>query len=115
MDIKSLLLSRCPRCKRGAIFKSGLAGALGSMNERCPVCGLVFLRESGYFLGAMYVSYTLGVITILPVAIVLAVVLEWPLWAVLTIALVQTVILMPIFFRYSRVIWLHVDQAIDPR
>src|SRR4051812_28570945 len=81
MDIKSLLLARCPRCNRGAIFKSGLAGALGSINERCPVCGLVFLRESGYFLGAMYVSYGLGVITILPVASVLAVVLEWPLWA----------------------------------
>jgi uncharacterized protein (DUF983 family) len=115
VDIKSLLLARCPRCKRGAIFKSGFAGALGSINECCPVCGLVFLRESGYFLGAMYVSYGLGVVTILPVATVLAVVLEWPLWAVLTIALLQTVILMPIFFRYSRVIWLYIDQAIDPR
>jgi heme/copper-type cytochrome/quinol oxidase subunit 4 len=55
------------------------------------------------------------VLTILPVAVILAVRVEWPLWAVLTVAFVQTIVSMPIFFRYSRIIWLHVDQAIDPR
>jgi hypothetical protein len=38
------------------------------MSESCSVCGLRFLREAGYFLGAMYISYGLGVVTILPVA-----------------------------------------------
>jgi len=85
------------------------------MNDACPSCGLRFLRETGYFLGAMYISYGLGVLTILPVAVVLAVVLEWPLWAVLTVAIIQTVVFMPLFFRYSRIIWLHLDQVIDPR
>ena len=27
------------------------------MNQRCPVCQLLFEREPGYFLGAMYISY----------------------------------------------------------
>lgn len=85
------------------------------MNDECPSCGLRFLRETGYFLGAMYISYGLGVLTILPVAVILAIVVEWPLWAVLGVAILQTVICMPLFFRYSRIIWLHVDQAIDPR
>ena len=85
------------------------------MNDECPSCGLRFLRETGYFLGAMYISYGLGVLTILPVAVILATVAEWPLWTVLTVAILQTVICMPLFFRYSRIIWLHVDQAIDPR
>ena len=31
------------------------------MFERCPVCGLKFEREQGYFLGAMYVSYALAI------------------------------------------------------
>jgi uncharacterized protein (DUF983 family) len=92
-----------------------LKGFLGWMNDECPSCGLRFLRETGYFLGAMYISYGLGVLTILPVAVILAVLVEWPLWAVLTVAFVQTIVSMPIFFRYSRIIWLHVDQAIDPR
>jgi uncharacterized protein (DUF2062 family) len=85
------------------------------MLESCPVCGLRFLREAGYFLGAMYISYTLGVATVLPVAVVLAVVLSWHLAIVLPLAVLQTLISGPLFFRYSRVIWLHADQMLDPR
>jgi hypothetical protein len=84
------------------------------MLDACSVCGLRFLREAGYFLGAMYISYTLGVATVLPVAVVLAVVLEWHLAIVLMIALVQTLVSVPLFFRYSRVIWLHADHLFDP-
>jgi hypothetical protein len=85
------------------------------MRDECPACGLRFLRESGYFLGAMYVSYGLAVATILPVAVILAVVVELPLAAVLAVVFGQTLVSMPLFFMYSRLIWLHVDQAIDPR
>jgi uncharacterized protein (DUF983 family) len=113
--LKALLQGKCPRCRQANIYPPGLKGLLGWMNDQCPSCGLRFLRETGYFLGAMYISYGLGVLTILPVAVILATLVEWPLWAVLTVAVVQTLILMPIFFRYSRIIWLHVDQAIDPR
>ena len=41
---------------RGAVFAARFA-----MNDRCPVCGLLFMREPGYFTGAMYVSYALGI------------------------------------------------------
>jgi uncharacterized protein (DUF983 family) len=85
------------------------------MQDSCPVCGLRFLREAGYFLGAMYISYTLGIATVLPVSIVLAIVLEWPLCAVLIVMLVQTLVSVPLFLRYSRAIWLHADHYIDPR
>jgi Protein of unknown function (DUF983) len=90
-------------------------GLLGVMSESCPVCGLNFLREAGYFLGAMYISYGLGVVTVLPVAIVLTVVLQWNLAIVLVIAVLQILLSGPLFFRYSRVIWLHADQMLDPR
>ncbi len=85
------------------------------MNESCAVCGLVYLREAGYFLGAMYVSYGLGVLTVLPVAMALVVLLDMPLAVVLTIATVQTLVSVPLLVRYSRAIWLHFDQVIDPR
>jgi hypothetical protein len=74
-----------------------------------------FLRESGYFLGALYISYGLGVITILPIAVVMAVLLKWSLPVVLTISLIQTVLSVPLLFRISRLLWLYMDQAIDPR
>lgn len=115
MRLRGFLRSRCPRCYQGRVFAPGIPGLAGAMNEACRVCGLGFLRESGYFLGAIYISYGLGVITILPVAVIMAVVLEWPLAIVLIISLLQSVVGVPLFLRYSRLIWLYMDQSIDPR
>ena len=115
MNLKAMLLGRCPRCKQGSIFRPGLLGLAGAMKDACAVCGLRFLREPGYFLGAMYVSYGLGVLTVLPVSVVLAIVFEWPLAAVLTLMVVQTLVSVPLFLRFSRLLWLHLDQRIDPR
>jgi len=100
-----MILGRCPRCRKGPIFSPGLLGALGMMNETCPVCELRFLRETGYFLGAMYVSYGLGVLTILPVTLAPA----------LAFMVLQALVSMPLFLRFSRVILLYVDQVIDSR
>ena|SRR5688572_8634198 len=115
IDLKAMLLGRCPRCRQGSVFKPGILGFIGFMNDSCRICGLVFLREAGYFLGAMYISYGLGVLTVLPVSIVLALVFEWSVPAVLAFMVVQTLVSVPLFLRFSRVLWLHADQAIDPR
>ena len=115
MKIGNMVRGHCPRCGDGDIFRPGIAGLIWAMNETCGVCGLRFMREEGYFLGAMYVSYGLGVITVLPVAMVMAVVLGWHLALALTLMALQTLISVPLFLRYSRVIWLYFDQAFDPR
>src|SRR3954469_19459489 len=114
MSFGKIVGGRCPRCGEGSVFKDGPAGVLGLMRDECEVCGLSFMREEGYFLGAMYISYGLGVFTVLPLAMGLALI-GWPLWLVLFIAVVQTLVSVPIFLRLSRVIWLYGDQAIDPR
>jgi hypothetical protein len=38
----------CPRCRQGAIFKGRLPHL--AIHERCPVCGLKYEREQGYFM-----------------------------------------------------------------
>lgn len=83
------------------------------MHERCPVCGLVYEREPGYFTGAMVVSYAIAVPTfgIIVVALLLAGIDAPP--ALLVGALLYLV-LTPFIFRYSRVVWLHFDWLIDP-
>ena len=113
--LMALLFGRCPRCKQGHIFRRTLAGIAGDMNDACEVCELKFLRETGYFLGAMYLSYGLGVATVLPVAVVLALVIEWPVGVVLVLSGLQTLISAPLFLRYSRVLWLWLDQRAGPR
>ena len=85
------------------------------MHERCPSCELRFLREPGYFTGAMYFSYTLA----LPILALLAALVHLvnptsPFhWTVLAAALLFLPF-VPAVFRASRVLWIHLDRSIDP-
>ena len=84
------------------------------MNTACLVCGLVFERESGYFAGAMVVSYAIAVPIL--AAMVIALILIGALDAVVALIIGNTayLVLVPFIFRYSRVLWLHLDWLIDP-
>ena len=108
--LAAVAAGRCPRCGGARIFRGRLA-----MHATCPACGLRFEREPGYFTGAMYVSYILA----LPVLgiCVLAVYLLAPslsFWASVAAAVVLFLPWVPAIFRYSRIIWIHLDQTIDP-
>ena len=105
----SILRLRCPRCATGPIFAS-----LFRMNPRCPVCSLEFEREQGYFVGAMYFSYALALAAVLPL-IVAMLILGFGAGAIYLASLLFLVALAPFVFRYSRVLWIHLDQVIDPR
>ncbi len=106
--LKAVLLMRCPRCRKGSLFSGPLR-----TRERCTECNLVFERAAGYFTGAMYISYTLGIFLTLPVWFTLLYLRE-PLWLVLSASVAAVAVLMPISFHYSRVIWLHVDYRFEP-
>jgi uncharacterized protein (DUF983 family) len=103
------ICQRCPNCLEGKVFHG-----LVAMNERCPRCGHKFAREAGYFLGAMYVSYFLAI----PLLVVLGLLVNWlilPGWkrenAVL-VALVPFTLMVPLVFRYSRIVWMHIDPPL---
>lgn len=108
--LAAVLRLRCPRCRKGAVFKGRLA-----MHERCPLCGYEFEREPGYFFGAMYFSYTLGVLLIALLSfaaywVVPPMPLQW--YAVVGWALFLP--LVPAVYRYSRVLWMNFDRRMDP-
>lgn len=86
------------------------------MSEACPACDYRFEREPGYFVGAMYVSYALAVPLIaLLFSLVYWLRPGWPFVAALGAAAFLSAPLIPVLFRYSRVIWMHLDAAIDPK
>src|ERR1700752_668853 len=104
--LRALLQQRCPQCRVGRVF-SGLL----TMNRRCPVCGLLFEREEGYFLGAMYISYGLAVCFLGLVTFLGSLLLpEWNLGVICLLAVLLYLPLVPLVFRYSRVLWIYFDR-----
>ena len=107
----SVLLRRgCPRCGQ-PIFR-----ALFAMNEECPGCGLDFDRgQPGYFTGAMYVSYALAVPLIALLTLIEHLLIpSWSLFRLVLWAWGISVLLAPWIWQYSRTIWIHFDQWVDP-
>jgi uncharacterized protein (DUF983 family) len=102
---------RCPRCGEGPIFESPFV-----MIENCRVCDLKFGRgEPGYFTGAMYVSYALAIPMIALLTLVEYLLLpSWTLFRLVGLATLICLPLTPWVWQYSRVIWIHFDQWIDP-
>lgn len=99
----------CPRCGAGRLF----AGPF-RMHRRCAACGLVFERESGYFVGAIYVNYgitvTIALLGYFALDAWLGLSVGWQLllWGAFTVV-------FPLwFFRYSKALWLSLDHLVDP-
>jgi uncharacterized protein (DUF983 family) len=104
--LSAILRMRCPKCREGRIF-----GPKGQTNRRCPVCGLSFHREEGYFVGAMYFSYFLAVGFLATFFVVGRVLLpEWSSEWVAGLAVMLFIPFTPLVTRYSRVLWIHYDR-----
>jgi uncharacterized protein (DUF983 family) len=103
----------CPRCRSGKIFEGSIFRGLPKMAPYCSVCGLKFEREEGYFLGAMYISYALALITI---AVLTAILWAWNghLFTDIVWAIVLFLPLAPFLTLLARTLWIYLDQAIDP-
>jgi uncharacterized protein (DUF983 family) len=109
-DLWTILRRGCPRCGH-ALFPLPL-----TMHEACPGCGLDLDRgQPGYFTGAMYVSYGLA-IPLIALLTLLAYLMRpgWSLFRLVLLAWVLCIPLIPWVWQFSRVIWIHFDQLVDP-
>ncbi|MGH7323876.1 MAG: DUF983 domain-containing protein [Candidatus Rokuibacteriota bacterium] len=99
----------CPRCGATALFRGWF-----TMARECQVCGLIFERAQGYFVGAIYINYA--------VTSVIAVGGYFALWAWTGISTAaQFAIWVPFlfvfplwFFRWSRSLWLGLEYLVNP-
>ena len=63
----SMLTMKCPRCRRGPMFKDSNAyrklslSHIFEMPDYCPVCNQKYDLEPGFWYGTAYVSYALAV------------------------------------------------------
>ena len=84
------------------------------MCDHCSICDLKFEREPGYFLGAMYISYVLGVSIMTPIAALLWFLTGWWITKVTLWAAVLFLPLAPTITLFARVLWIYLDQSVDP-
>ncbi len=116
MFLVKILRNRCPYCHEGTVFtNSNLLSLLpGKMHHDCPHCKARFMREPGYFWGAMYVSYALataeGFITYF-----LCRLLGTGTYDLINLAAIIAAILLlsPFNFRMARIVWLYIFARID--
>jgi uncharacterized protein (DUF983 family) len=99
---------RCPRCGVGALFRGAFA-----MHERCPRCHLVFEREPGYFIGAIYINYAVTVMLAIAGFLLLedtglSVGTQIGIWCAFGVV-------FPLwFFRYSKSLWMAIGYFVSP-
>ena len=74
----------------------------------------MFEREPGFWMGWFYINYALGLAVVVPLAVILLLFdCSWSV--VIAVALAELGLLSPLIIRYSRLIWMYMDQSIDPR
>jgi hypothetical protein len=86
------------------------------MREHCSICGHLFEREPGYWVGAVIFNTALAIAAIfVTMASVMA--LTWPTvpWSGLTIAAVLVSVVVPaIGYPYARTLWMAYDLYVHP-
>lgn len=113
MHVKSwkgaLYSGKCPKCRKGNIFKTSLFNLSGfwKMNSHCTVCGVTFEPEPGFYFGAMFVSYALSVALFATIGVALYVLGNPADWVYLTAIIVGAILFTPFSFRYSRILFLY--------
>jgi len=114
--LESILQERCPRCREGRMFVSAKYDLkkFDKMHKTCGRCGLNYELEPGYYTGAMYVSYAFSVAIFVIVGFMLFIFFDDPEIYVYVLTILMTiVVLFPLLFRYSRVIYLHVFGGVN--
>ncbi len=123
----SMITMKCPRCRRGQMFKDSNAYRklslkhIFNMYDNCPECGQKYDMEPGFWYGTSYVSYALTV------AISVASFVAWVVligvsvkdgdhrifWWLGTNA-VLLVVLQPWLMRISRALYIRFFVSYDP-
>ena len=104
----------CPRCGEGAIFLPGSRFGFPPMMPRCATCNLLFEREPGYFLGAMVIGYALAVPVMAVFVGLFWAVTRWSWNTILLLGAAALLPFVPAITRWSRIVWIYFDRAVDP-
>lgn len=108
----SMLRLKCPKCSKGDLFVTkGLFrySRMLDMPEKCSSCGQVYCIEPGFWLGSLWTSYPIIVLTELPF-LLCALLIDSvnPAWFFGGMV-IAFIIVYPVMLRLGRSIWIHLN------
>ncbi len=113
----SIVNFKCPKCQQGDFFVSHPyhLNHLGDVRKNCNKCGLNYSKEPGFYFGAMYVAYALGVALFVIAWLFMNFVFPnlLPLWQIVFICSLS-LLLAPYFFSLSKIIYANFFFKYDP-
>jgi hypothetical protein len=86
------------------------------MNSHCPHCAVSLEPEPGFYYGAMFVSYAFNVMLLIGIGTFIYLLFDPSDWVYIASISLGAVVFTPMFFRYSRILFLYAFGGIkfDP-
>ena len=100
---------RCPNCGLGPLYAS-----LFRMHTACDYCDIVFEREQGYFIGAVYINVIATETTLLLTLLIYGLITGEVNERILTILFVLAILVPLVFFHHTKSLWLSIDHILNP-
>lgn len=114
----SIINNKCPRCHQGDYYFSKNPydfSLLGKMPDKCVNCGQSYQIEDGFYLGAMFVSYAIGVAIFITFWVATSVLFpEMTYWNQVIVEAIAIIVLFPVNFWFSRIIWINLNVNFNP-
>jgi hypothetical protein len=108
----SISKNKCPRCHEGLFWPyppvKNLIHNNGDLTKNCSYCDLKFEIELGFWYGAMYVSYALGVGLILIICLLQFILFpSIDVMSLIFFITISVILFSPYNFFFSRLIWIN--------
>ncbi len=107
----SIATNTCPKCNVGPFFKTKNPYDLKNFDKTnvcCEYCSESFLREPGFYIGAMYISYALTVAMTVTAFVGFVLIFDFEIEYVLAGLILAIILLLPILFRTARIMWINI-------
>ncbi|MFN3916353.1 MAG: DUF983 domain-containing protein [Flavobacteriales bacterium] len=105
----SIFKRKCPHCHEGQFFESNNPynlNKVGNLLNECPVCKNKYEIEPGFYYGAMYVSYALGIATLVSAFVAVYILFPDTSTEIYIGTVVASIfILGPVLYQLSKIIW----------
>lgn len=106
--LNSIFRKKCPQCQEGDFFVSTTYDLkhIGDIKDHCDHCGLKYEKEPGFYYGAMYVAYALGVATFVTFWVSMNLFFSSiSIGIQITVVIAAIVVLSPWLYTLSKIIW----------